>query len=191
MNRAADCGTRPGARDATLPLSVGVTIAVSDYALTTEVIIAAALAGLRQPTDLELTDRALWELEEANLRAYAHLHGHDGSFSKPTMEACKLPPPPDWIRQLIIRLQDTYDPRRSKRSLRDTVTAHEEIMRLQGYLMSSAPEDQEICLDCGAPLSPREWQFTRCFPCREVRREQEREYKAKARLRARLKQATV
>jgi len=152
-------------------------------------IIATHLASLREPTDLALTDVALWELEEANLRAFIALRGAADNFTKEHMDACKKERPSEWVRKLVLRLQAQYEGSCNSRRLTDTVKAHEEVLRLQVYLMPGADPEIETCEDCGAPISRSGGaQFTRCFACREDRREIERENKARSRLRAKLNQ---
>jgi len=84
-------------------------------------------------------------------------------------------------------LQAHYEGSCNSRCLTNTVKAHDEVLRLQAHLMPGADPEIETCEDCGAPISQAGGgQFTRCYPCRENRREIERENKARSRLRAKI-----
>lgn len=108
---------------------------MSRFALTADEIIRSSLASLRRRSDLELTDSALEELERANLAVTTMTHTGRIKLLAP------YPTPSQWVRQLIMRLQETYDAGRPSqrvrvRCLRNTLAAHDELMRLQGHLLS-------------------------------------------------------
>ena len=88
--------------------------------------------------DLRLSDLALAELEQQNLRAFAHLSRN--TVTRENMRAAKLPTPSPEVRQLIMRLQQTHSTGRPSQRvrvwpLRNTVAAHRELLRLQARLL--------------------------------------------------------
>ena|SRR5215831_4937151 len=90
---------------------------------------------------VKLTDLALTELEEQNLAAFGHLR-YPGTFTQYNMAAIPKPAPSQSVRILIMSLQRLLDLDRNRhrnlrirtRPLRNSVTAHAEICRLQGLL---------------------------------------------------------
>ena len=105
-------------------------------------------AGGRKPmpppmstaSDLVRSDRALAELEAANAGAYAAWMARTGSQrtaygSLPTAPADAYPKPSEAVVRLVLEFQQRFEGRTRLRRLATTVTAHEEILRLQEYLL--------------------------------------------------------
>ena len=90
--------------------------------------------------DLRRTDRALTLLEIATAHAYAAWLERTGAQrtaygSLPIAPPDAYPKPSEAIRQLVLELQLRFEGRTRVRRLATTVTAHEEILRLQEYLL--------------------------------------------------------
>jgi len=97
--------------------------------------------------DLRRSDRALTELEELNEAAHNAWRDVNGyprggcSRSTPKPPEAVFGPPPDVVAGLIAELEMRYEQRLRRGACRTTVTAHEELLRLQGYLLPNADRE--------------------------------------------------
>lgn len=88
-----------------------------------------------------LTDRALAQLERLTAAAHDAWRRREQAarHMMPPLDA--YPAPPEPVSRLIVHLQERFDGRRWPDTLTSTVTAHEELLRLQGYLLPGGFEE--------------------------------------------------
>ena len=101
---------------------------------------AVPVPALHRAADLALADRALTLLEEHNTRAWDRWASDHGILRKrhwnlPVAPPEAYPAPPAVVIELLVLLQRRYEGRMRSAPLATTLTAHEELLRLQNHLL--------------------------------------------------------